>query len=143
MRKVELGDGISLGIPGNFPRLVMQEKDGVKSVSFSMKAHEGSKRFVSFFEIVLSDNESDVKCILPEEGYTTGKLTQEEFTIQGQKANLDSGELEITRPCGSKETATLYIFRFYYRAGNKYLTIVTYSMTKKGLLDILKTIECN
>lgn len=144
MRNVDLGNGISMGVPGNFPKAVVTDDDrGNRSVSFSMRPHENANRFVSFFEIsVTNEKSTPVTEILPPKNHTLGTLSVETLKIPVGEVQLETVDLEISRPCGSKENLTLYMFNHFFSEKKKYLTVVTYSMTRQGLLDVLKSIKC-
>ncbi len=142
MKTVELDEGITLNVPRNFPKAAIKDKDGIRNISFSMKPHQGSQRFVHFFEIILSPKEFDFTTILPESGYRLGKAAKEEISINEEKGNLKTAELEIIYSCGSKEKTKLYAFEHFCKAKNKYVSIITFTMTKKGFLDIVRTLRC-
>jgi hypothetical protein len=99
MRNVDLGNGISMGVPGNFPKTVVKEDNyGNRSVSFSMWPYENANRFVSFFKISVTDEKSTpITDILPQKNH--GTLSVETLKIPVGGVQLETVDLEISRPC--------------------------------------------
>jgi len=80
---------------------------------------------------------------IPQESYKLGKSDKESILINGQNINLETIDLEITHPCGSKQKTQLYVAECCCDNKEKYVYILTFTMTKKGFLEIVKTLKCH
>lgn len=143
MRPIKGPDGITIDVPRNFPQPTLKEEKDLKILSFNLFLHKDSKRFVHFFEFLISSTTVDFLKRLPQEGYQIGKNEKEVIVINGQDASLHTFALEITHPCGSKEKVKLYALEYHCAIKNKYTYILTFTMTKKGFVEIVKTLRCH
>ena len=142
-KKVELPGDISISIPRNFPKFSLGAEGDARVVSFNIQAHEKSKRFIHFFEIIISPDYVDILKRLPQEGYKLSKSQKEELIINGHSAFFKSIDLEITRSCGSKEKTRLFLLETRCENKNLYIGIVTFTMTKDYFREIVKTLKCH
>jgi len=142
-RLIELPDGITISVPRNFPRPVSKEEQGLKILSFNVQPHQDAKRFIHFFEIVSSPLKIDFLKRIPPIDFKIGKANIEKIFINGQNVDFNTVELEIILPCGSKEKTKLYALEYFCGPKNKHVYILTFTMTKKGFLEIVKTLKCH
>lgn len=142
-RLVELTEGITVNVPANFPKAAVSKKGDSRIISFSIKPHKDSQRYIHFFEFVVSPDKADILKELPSGGYELSGIIQEDLQIGSQRAVLKTAKLDISRPCGSKEKAQVYALELFCQNKKSNIYLVTFTMTKKGFLDIVKTIKCH
>lgn len=143
MRLIECIEGITISVPKNFPQPVLTEEKEAKIVSFSIKPHQDSYRFIHFFEVILTSTKTDVLKRLPSHGYNLGKSYQEDILVNGEKVRVRTIELEISYPCGGKEKTQLYVAEHNCYSKKTFIYILTFTMTKKGFLEIVQTLKCS
>ena len=142
MKRIEIAEGITVAVPPNFPHPVEREEGAVKAISYSLKPHEGAPRFLHFFEIRVSGEELDPDRILADLGYEIGDQQKEEITVDGRKSTLTTTAITITLPCGSQEHPTFYSWTCCCAERKTHVLIATFTMTRDGFLDIVKSFRC-
>ncbi|MBU1998339.1 MAG: hypothetical protein ABIG46_06455 [Candidatus Omnitrophota bacterium] len=141
-KKVDLGEGITVSVPGNFPKHTLKQESDLRITSFNIQPHEKSLRFINFLEFIVSADKLDCLKRLPKEGYEIGNTNEEKLLINSQSVILKTIELKITHPCGSKEKGLIYALEYFCQPKDKYIYLLTFTMTKNGFLDIAKTLKC-
>lgn len=135
-------EGVSIDVPKNFPSPVLIEEKDLKILSFNLKPHENSQRFILFFEIISSPSKIDFLKRMPYQDYKIENEEEENILINSREVSLKIISFETVRNCGSKEKFKLYAVEYYRGDKNNYLYILTFSMTKKGFLGVVKTLKC-
>jgi len=143
MKRIKLAEGISVAIPSNFPRPVESEDGAAKTISYSLRPHEGAPRFLHFFEIRLSREAPSPDQLLDSLGCEIGDTETEEIIVGGRKTTLRATSITITLPCGSQEHATFYSWTCYCAEREMHVLIATFTMTREGFLDIVKSFRCS
>lgn len=136
-------DGITIHVARNFPRPSIIRKKDLSLLSFNLKPHEDSKRYINFFQLSVSSSAIDTTNLLPEKHFMREEKNKETIAVNGHTATLTTTPLEINLPCGSKETKQLYTAEFFCDRINKHIQTISYTVTKKTFLETLKTIKCH
>jgi len=143
MKRIELAQGITMAVPRNFPRPAKREDGAVKAISYSLRPHEGAARFLHFFEIRLSSEELAPDGLLADLGYKVGEQQKEEILVDGRQGTFATTALTITLPCGTTQEATFYAWTCYCAERKTHLLIATFTMTRDGFMDIVKSFHCS